>query len=525
MFRNGINMEENRETAEMENTQEQEEVVLHVHRHLYPEEKELKKAKKEYKEYKIYARIMFVFFLLFGWLGGSLLPYGFTSSLRTMISRGLGLDDGDKINAVKEVLESDWYFGKDIENLDERLTDQAIEGLVANSEDTHTLYFSAEESDSFRQGINRNYCGIGVQYLEIDGTNIITKVMEDTPAQQAGLQVGDVLYEADGTLLSDKSAEEIKEIIQGEEGSIVSLKILRQDKIIGMPVERKNLVSIADGKVIDDRIGYLQLYQFGDSSGDAARRYLDTFREAGVSSLILDLRDNGGGYLTSVTDVASLFLPKGSAVLQREDKEGNITVSKTTQEQYSQIGPIVILINENTASAAEVLTMALSEQRDDVTIIGTTSYGKGTVQVERKFSDGSSLNYTTQRWLSPDGVWVNDVGIEPDREVRLHEVFYHTFTKMKEGNEYKVDSVSPSVEDMALCLDYLGYQADRKDGYFSQILSDNLRQFQHDYGLEETGNLDVHTYRYLYGQTRYRWQTTTDTDTQLAEAVKVLQGM
>ena len=167
-----------------------------------------------------------------------MLPYGFTSSLRTMISRGLGLDDGDKINAVMEVLESDWYFGKDIENLDERLTDQAIEGLVANSEDTHTLYFSAEESDSFRQGINRNYCGIGVQYLEIDGTNIITKVMEDTPAQQAGLQVGDVLYEADGTLLSDKSAEEIKEIIQGEEGSIVSLKILRQDKIIGMPVER-----------------------------------------------------------------------------------------------------------------------------------------------------------------------------------------------------------------------------------------------------------------------------------------------
>ena len=277
--------------------------------------------------------------------------------------------------------------------------------------------------------------------------------------------------------------------------------------------------------MLDGQIGYLQLYKFGDSSGDAVRQYLDTFKEAEVKSLILDLRDNGGGYLTSVTDVASVFLPKGSVVLQREDKEGNISVSKTSQDQYSQISPIVILINENTASAAEVLTMALSELRDDVTIIGTTSYGKGTVQVERKFSDGSSLNYTTQRWLSPDGVWINGVGIEPDIEVRLHEVFYHVFTKMQDEIEYEVDSVSPSVGDMALCLDYLGYQTDRSDGYFSQMLSDSLKQFQHDYGLEVTGKLDVHTYNRLYGQTRYHWQTTTETDTQLARAVEVLQGM
>ena len=290
-------------------------------------------------------------------------------------------------------------------------------------------------------------------------------------------------------------------------------------------MERKNLVSIADGRIIDDQIGYLQLYQFGDSSGQAARKYLDTFQEAGVSSLIIDLRDNGGGYLTSVTDVASLFLPKGSVVLQAEDRQGNITVSKTKEDQYSSIGPIVVLINENTASAAEVLTMALYEQRDDVTIVGTTSYGKGTVQVERKFSDGSSLNYTVQRWLTSKGVWINDVGISPDIEVRLHDVFYHGFTKMKDGEVYDVDSVSASISDMALCLDYLGYAIDRSDGYFSQQLSDSLRQFQKDYGLEETGKLDIHTYNTLYGQIRYHWQTTQDTDTQLAKAIEVVKGM
>ena len=341
----------------------------------------------------------------------------------------------------------------------------------------------------------------------------------------AGIETGDILYEADGIPLTGKSDEEIRELVQGEEGTIVSLKVMRGDKIIGVSVERKNLVSIADGRIIDDQIGYLQLYQFGDSSGQAARKYLDTFQEAGVSSLIIDLRDNGGGYLTSVTDVASLFLPKGSVVLQAEDRQGNITVSKTKEDQYSSIGPIVVLINENTASAAEVLTMALYEQRDDVTIVGTTSYGKGTVQVERKFSDGSSLNYTVQRWLTSKGVWINDVGISPDIEVRLHDVFYHGFTKMKDGEVYDVDSVSASISDMALCLDYLGYATDRSDGYFSQQLSDSLRQFQKDYGLEETGRLDIHTYNTLYGQIRYHWQTTQDTDTQLAKAIEVVKGM
>lgn len=399
--------EENVQTEENSASNEEEEVVLHVRRHLYPEEIELRKEKEKFKEYRIASRVLIIFALLMGWLGGSLVPYGFTTSLRAWISRGLGLDGGDKIAAVKEVMEDDWYFGKDIEDLDERLTDQAIEGMLDNDEDTHTLYFSAEESENFRQNINRDYCGIGVQYLDINGTAVVTKVNDDTPAMEAGIQVGDVLYEADGTLLAGKSATEIKNIIQGDEGTKVSLKVMRDDKIIGLSVERKSLVSIASGTMIDD-IAYLQLYQFGDTTAESSRKYLDACKEAGATSLILDLRDNGGGYLSSVTEVASLFLPDDTVVLQREDKEGNVSVSKTSGEQYCDFSPIVILINENTASASEVLTMALTEQRDDVITVGTTSYGKGSVQVERKFSDGSSLNYTTQRWISPDGVWVND---------------------------------------------------------------------------------------------------------------------
>lgn len=501
----------------------EEKVVLHVKRHLYPEEIELKKQKRELKDYKVFARILFVALLLVGWLGGSLLPFGFTTSLRNFISRGFGLGSEDKIEAVKEVLENDWYFGKDIDNLDERLTDQAIEGMVDNSEDTHTLYFSPEESDEFKQQINRNYCGIGVQYIDMNGTPIITKIIEDTPAESAGLQAGDILYEADGKKLKGLSTEKIKKLIQGKEGTSVTLKVKRDGRIIAVEVERKELVNIASGRMLDNGIGYLQLYQFGETSAETAKKYLDEFKKAKATKLILDLRDNGGGYLSSVTSVASLFLPKDSIVLQREDKEGNVTVSKTSDDPYCSFDSIVILINENTASAAEVLTLALDEQMDNVTLVGTKSYGKGSVQVERKFSDGSSLNYTTQRWLSPNGTWVNNKGIEPDITVKLHDVFYHTFTKMSDEESYTVDQVSGSVSDAQLCLDYLGYTVDRTDGYFSETTAEALKQFQIDHELPSDGVLNKDTYDTLYGTVRYHWETTTDTDTQLAEALEVLQ--
>lgn len=513
-------MEENTEKKTEENKDE-EEVVLHVKRHLYPEEIELKKQKKELKEVKTVAKIFFVIALFVGWLGGSLIPFGFTTQLRNFISRGLGLSD-DKIEAVKEVLENDWYFGKDIDDLDERLTNQAIEGMVDNEEDTHTLYFSKQESEDFKQSINRNYCGIGVEYIDMNGTDIITKVIDDTPAEKAGLQAGDIMVEADGKQLADLSTDEIKELIQGKEGTSVTLKIKRDGKIIAMDVERKELVNIASGRMLDDGIAYLQLYQFGDSSADTMKKYIDQFKEADAKKLILDLRDNGGGYLSSVTSVAGLFLEKGSTVLQREDKDGNVTVSKTTDDPYCSFDSIVILINQNTASAAEVLTLAMDEQMDNVTLVGTKSYGKGSVQVERKFSDGSSLNYTTQRWLSPNGTWVNGVGITPDDEVKLHDVFYHTFIKMSSDESYSVDQVSGSVSDMQLCLDYLGYKVDRTDGYFSEASAEALKQFQSEHNLNADGILNKETYDTLYGSVRYHWATTTDTDTQLAEAVKVL---
>ena len=203
---------------------------------------------------------------------------------------------------------------------------------------------------------------------------------------------------------------------------------------------------------------------------------------------MIDLRDNGGGYLTSVVDIASYFLPKGSIVLQEQDKDKNIIEDRTNSDiepyEYDQIE---VLINQDTASAAEVLALALKETLN-ATIIGDVSYGKGTVQTTIPFSDGSMLKYTKAIWLSPNGNSINNVGITPDILVETEEALLTAAPQDFEA--VSVDSVSTACQVMQIYLDYLGYDIDRQDGYFSTQTLQAMRQFESDYGLEAQDELD-----------------------------------
>ena len=204
--------------------------------------------------------------------------------------------------------------------------------------------------------------------------------------------------------------------------------------------------------------------------------------------------------------------------------DGTVEEIRTTDGMYDNIKKIAILVNKNTASASEVLTMALKEQHKDVTVLGVTTYGKGTVQVSRVFKDGSALKYTTSKWTSPNDVWVNGVGITPDVEVKLHEVMYTTLPKMSDTDRYAFDSVSDSVKFAQLCLDYLGYDVDRTDGYFSSQTEVALRQFETDKGITVDGVLDKETFGVLYSAVVLDWNTTKIHDVQLQKAQEVLNG-
>jgi carboxyl-terminal processing protease len=473
---------------------------------------------------RIITAVLLVCGLLAGWLLGSVFPMPGTAWLRRNARQASTMDASNKIEAALDVMENDWFFGKDIENLDARLRDQALLGIFSNEEDPHTEYMTAEEVSEFRQSIDRNFVGIGVEFISNSGINMVTKVFRGAPAFEAGVQPGDVIEAIDGVSTEGMTSADIKERVQGEKGTDVTISFRRQGGPVDITITRDEISATAHGFILDENTGYLQLYQFGTGTAQEIDRYLSEFRDADIHKLVIDLRDNGGGYLDALAQVASRFLPGGTLCMKQVYPDG------TEESVYAASGflqdyfGIVILINENSASAAEVFTLAMKEQRKDVTIVGTTSYGKGTVQITQSFNDGSALKFTTSKWISPNEVWVNQVGIEPDETVNLHDVLNRTFGGLEEGQILQKDQVSEAIKDVQLSLDYLGYAPGRTDGYFSEGTAAALSAFCQAYELSDNGTIDETIYKALFSAVRRDWSLSHTHDVQLHRAQEVLHG-
>ena len=498
--------------------------TIKLKRHLWPEEVELIETKRKLKKTKLLWAIAACAALLIGWAGGSIFPVKALRPAAQGISSIVPMDADDKINAIRTVMEQDWYFGQEIEDLDTRLIDQALYGMTDNEEDPHTSYMSAQEVKEFTESINRNFVGIGIQFMSDNGINLVEKVFKNSPAEKAGVQSGDIIHVIDGTPADGLTTQEIKDLVMGDEGTDVVIEFLRQGEPVVLTITRGQISATTYGKILEDNTGYLELYQFGNGTAKEVREYLDEFRANGVTKLVIDLRDNGGGYLQALEEIASFLLPKGTLVMKQEYAEGIVTEIHAGSGMYENFDGIAVLVNKNTASASEVLTMALKEQRSDVTVIGTTTYGKGTVQVTRSFKDNSALKYTTSKWLSPNGVWVNGKGIEPDETVLLHDVLYRTFAGIEDDAVWTADQVSETVKDAQLCLDYIGIPCGRTDGYFSEATAEAIRTFQSAHGLNADGRLDKVTYDALISDVTRDWYMTDSHDVQLHRAQEILHG-
>ena len=246
-------------------------------------------------------------------------------------------------------------------------------------------------------------------------------------------------------------------------------------------------------------------------------------------NLILDLRNNTGGYLSAAREIASSFLPDNTVIFKEQTKDGQVKELKT-DDNYAQVDfdHIYILQNKNTASASEVLIGALKDNiPDKVTTIGTNSYGKGTEQVTVPFDDGTSLKYTVAEWLTPNGTSINKVGFQPDVEVTLDEVSTVTYTGTREGEELRIepDSVNPNAAAVQVYLRFLGYPAERSDEYFSAASSEALKQFQSDNGLEPTGIVDQTTFDRLLEAVGSRLSSEgIDQDEELSTALSIIRN-
>lgn len=321
----------------------------------------------------------------------------------------------------------DNYYGE----LDkDKLIDGAVEGMISSVGDTFTSYSDTESTSSFDETINGSYEGIGctVATLE-DGTISVIDMFDDSPSYKAGLKVGDVILKVDGESYEGKNSNDISNYIKnsGKSKIVLTVKRNNEEKDISINLSKVEIHHVS-GKVIEQdnkKIGYIKISLFASNSYKQFKNKLDELEKSNIDDLIIDVRDNSGGYLSSVTDICNLFLDKGKVIYQLEDSKGKVKKKDTTKEKRKY--DIVVLINGGSASASEILASAIKESYGG-DIVGTNSYGKGTVQQTKKLLDGSMIKYTTQKWLTPDGNSINEVGVTPTKVVELNEEYFNNPT-------------------------------------------------------------------------------------------------
>lgn len=317
----------------------------------------------------------------------------------------------------------DNYYGDLDKN---KLIDSAISGMLDSIGDPYTTYIDEDASNNFNTTLEGSFQGIGVEVVNDSDNNIIVyRVLDDSPASRAGIQSMDILKSLDGESLSNLATSEFVSKIRNSNASSFDLVLLRNNEEVSVKVNRE-LVTIksVQSEVFErdnKKIGYIYMSIFANNTYSQFKSELQSLEEKGIDSLIIDVRSNTGGHLTAVENILSLFLDSSHVIYQTEDKNG--VVKTYSRGNVTKSYPIVILTNEASASASEILAAAMSEEYG-AKLVGKHTYGKGTVQELKTLPDGEQYKFTTKKWLTPNGTWINDVGVPVDIEVDFNKDYY-----------------------------------------------------------------------------------------------------
>ena len=416
------------------------------------------------------------------------------------------------------------------------LWEGAIQGLIDSLEDPYTRYLSAEEFEAFQNSLGESFVGIGVLVENINDTVRIQQVFDNSPAQRAGILPGDVITHVDGVDYRDQSYYDILSSIVGEEGTDVEVGLERVGRpdILYLTMTRAVIsnpsVAFEIFEENDKTIGYIEVSSFGEFTFYNFNSFLAVMEiEQDIDALIIDLRGNGGGYLTTVQNMLNMFLSsEGLPMFQIEEYSNG---ERSLTEYFANNAdtkdyPIITLINGFSASASEVFAAGMMEAGGYETL-GTDSFGKGTMQVPKSLASttGDELQASVGRWLTPEGNWVNNKGgdmlsITPTYVVEQNPVFNAFSVYLDVDETFGFDQVDEKIKNVQVILNALGYEV-RSDGYFDLNTENAVKAYQQSHDIDPTGIIDYETASQLSSDL-FEYKQNIENDTQLQEAIQLL---
>ena len=322
------------------------------------------------------------------------------------------------INEIKEILDESYLY----QIFENDISEGALKGYVAGLDEKYTEYIPIRDMQDYTQTLMGNFVGIGIYMVQNVENNTIEVVepIKESPAEEVGILPGDVIVAVDGVEYKGEDIDTAASKIKGEEGTTVELKILRGEETINLIITRRRVsTNPVISKRLENNIGYIQMTSFDEDTSATFKTKFEELKKEGIKSLIIDLRDNGGGLVDQTLETLDYIVPKGNDLLITIDKNKNEEIKRAEDDVLIDM-PIVVLVNGNSASASEIFAGALKDL-DEATIVGTKTFGKGVIQQLMTLKNGGGLKFTVAEYYTPKRNQINGIGIEPDVVVELPE--------------------------------------------------------------------------------------------------------
>lgn len=376
------------------------------------------KLKKSVEGFTTFEVIMIIFIsVLFGIIVGCIISVSKLGIIGPNVSKEMQ----EVITTYNSIINE--YYGE----VDEKkLMNAAISGMVGILDDPHSVYMNSDDTYNFNQSVDGEYVGLGITITWVEGVCTVVEVAENSPAEKQGIKVDDVIIGVDSKDVTKSTLEEISELLTGEKGTSVSIKMKRGEEEKDFTVTRDVIeIKSVTSKVFEEdnkKIGYMYIDTFASNTYKQFSKQLKKLEKKNIDSLIIDVRGNSGGRLTQVNEILDEFLDKKIEIyrIETKGKEKKVYTTDKTKRNY----PVVVLVNDGSASASEILASAFMYNYKKATIVGNTTYGKGTIQKAVELSSGASLKYTTQKWLTSKGESLQDKGLTPEVEVQQVAEYY-----------------------------------------------------------------------------------------------------